>query len=144
MCNVSTNDAVLIVHQWLTRREGKNFLLSHSVRCVGKMLKSFLLKQARINTKNSTSPVSTIIVPQCSTTGVGQGCSSVGRASDPHAADADSIPWGRKFFFLPGSTFSADSLLMSVHHRLRSHALTAVHTFKILHSISEFGGLWKL
>ena len=38
MCDASTNDAVLIVHQWLTWQEGKNFLMSHSVQCVGKKL----------------------------------------------------------------------------------------------------------
>ena len=40
VCDASTNVAVLIVHQWLTWREGKNFLSSHSVRCVGKKLKN--------------------------------------------------------------------------------------------------------
>ena len=34
-------------------------------------------------------------------------CSSVGRASDRHAADAGSIPQCGKGFFLPESTFSA-------------------------------------
>ena len=32
------NDGVLAVHQWLTRREGRSFLLSHSVWCVMKKL----------------------------------------------------------------------------------------------------------
>ena len=54
MCNASTNDAVLVVHQWLTRREGKNFLSSHSARCVGKKLNilswSLLLSSHRVGT----------------------------------------------------------------------------------------------
>ena len=33
------NEAVPVVHQWLMWREGKNFLSSHSVRCVRKKLK---------------------------------------------------------------------------------------------------------
>ena len=36
MCDTSRNDVVLVVHQWLTRQEWKNFLSSHSVRCVRK------------------------------------------------------------------------------------------------------------
>ena len=38
MCGTSTNDGVLAVHQWLTLREGRSFLSSHSVRCVVKKL----------------------------------------------------------------------------------------------------------
>ena len=37
------------------------------------------------------------------------------RALDHHAYDIDSIPWCSKGFFLPESTFSADSLAVSVH-----------------------------
>ena len=44
------------------------------------------------------------------------GCSSVGRASDRHAADAGSNPRCGKGFFCPESAFSADSLT-----RVRTH-----------------------
>ena len=40
----------------------------------------------------------------------GRGCSSVGRASDRHAAEVGLIPRCGKGFFFPESTFSADSL----------------------------------
>ena len=42
--------------------------------------------------------------------------------------------------FLPESTFSADSLPVSVHPRVQSHALTSARKLKILKSMSEFGG----
>ena len=49
---------------------------------------------------------------------------SLGRASDRHAADVGSIPrCGKVFFFslsLTESTFSADSLTVSVHPRAQS------------------------
>ena len=45
---------------------------------------------------------------------VGWGCSSVGRVLDQHAAEVDSIPWCSKGFFSQ-STFSADSITVSVH-----------------------------
>ena len=54
------------------------------------------------------------------------------RASDRHAADAGSIPRCGQGIFLPESTFSADSLTMSIHPRVQSHALTSVRTLKIL------------
>ena len=66
------------------------------------------------------------------------------RASDRHAAEAGSIPRCGKGFFFPKSTFSADFLKASVHSRVQSHALTSVGTSKILQSMLEFGGLWKL
>ena len=53
------------------------------------------------------------------------------RASNRHAADAGSSPRCGKGFFSQ-STFSADSLMVSVHPRLQSHALTSVRTLKIL------------
>ena len=43
----------------------------------------------------------------------------------------------------PESTFRTDSLLVSVHPRVQSHALTSVRMIKILQSMSEFGGLWQ-
>ena len=62
----------------------------------------------------------------------GLGCSSAGMASDRHAADTGSIPLcGKGFFFLPESTFSADSLTVSVSPRVQSHAFTSVRTLKI-------------
>ena len=73
---------------------------------------------------------------------LGWGCSSVGRASDQHAADAGSIPQCGKGFFFLELTFSADSLMVSVHPRVQSHAFTSVRTLKIPWSMSEFGGLW--
>ena len=51
----------------------------------------------------------------------GWGRSSVGRASDRHAADTGSIPRCGKGFFFSQSTFSADFLTVSVHPRVRSH-----------------------
>ena len=51
--------------------------------------------------------------------GGGVGGSSVGRALDGHATDTGSNPGQR--IFLPESTFSADSLMASVHpcvHRM--------------------------
>ena len=63
--------------------------------------------------------------------GFGWGCSSVGRASDRHAADAGSIPRCGKGFFLLVSTFSADSRTVSIHLRVQSHAFTSVRTLKI-------------
>ena len=71
------------------------------------------------------------------------GCSSVARASDRHAADAGSTARCGKEFFLQESIFSADSLTVSVHPRVKSYILTPVHALKILLSMSEFGGLWK-
>ena len=60
------------------------------------------------------------------------GCSSVGRTSDRHVADAGSIPRCRKGFFSQ-SQLSAQTLLrVSVHPRLQSHARTSVRTLKIL------------
>ena len=44
---------------------------------------------------------------------MGWGCSSVGRASDRHTAQAGSIPLCGKEFFLPEPTFSANSLTVS-------------------------------
>ena len=55
---------------------------------------------------------------------LGCGRSSVGRVSDRHAADADSIPRCDK-------GCCADSLTVSVHPRVQSHALTSVRTLKI-------------
>ena len=52
---------------------------------------------------------------------VGWGSSSVATASDRHAAEAGSIPRCQGIF-LPGSTFSADSLVVSVHPRVQLHA----------------------
>ena len=64
---------------------------------------------------------------------LGWGCSSVIRAADWRAADAGSIPRSGLGFFLPESTFSADSLTVSVHSRVQSHALSSARTLiKIL------------
>ena len=60
----------------------------------------------------------------------GWGCSSVGRASDWHAAGAGSILG--QGIFLSESTFSADFFMVSVHPRLQLHALTSVRTLKVL------------
>ena len=46
---------------------------------------------------------------------VGMGCRSIGRALNCHAADAGSIPPVWQGIFFPESTFSADSLLTSIH-----------------------------
>ena len=55
------------------------------------------------------------------------------RASGWHAADAGSSPrCGKGGIFLPESTFSADSLTVSLHPRVLSHVLTSVRTLKIL------------
>ena len=53
-------------------------------------------------------------------------------ASDRHAADSGLIPRCGKVIFFPESTFSADSLSVSVHPHVQSHALTSVRTIKIL------------
>ena len=50
---------------------------------------------------------------------------------------------GPREIFLPESTFSADSLTVSIHPHVQSHALTSVHMLKIPQSMSLFGGLWK-
>ena len=55
------------------------------------------------------------------------GCSSVGRASDRHATDAGSTPHYGKGFFSQ-SPFSADSLTVSVHSSVQSHAFIFVRT----------------
>ena len=50
----------------------------------------------------------------------------------------------RQVFYLHESTFSADSLKVSLHPHLQSRAsLTSVRTLRMLWSMSEFGGLWK-
>ena len=63
----------------------------------------------------------------------GWGCSSAVRVSDGYAADPGSILISRrgKGFVLPESTFSADSLTVSVHPRVQSHALISVRELKI-------------
>ena len=66
----------------------------------------------------------------------------VGRALDQHAAEAGSFPWCGKELFSQ-STFSADSLTVSIHPHAQLHALASVHTLKILETMSEFDGLWK-
>ena len=68
------------------------------------------------------------------------GCSSVGRASDRHVTDTGSIPRCGKGFFLPESTFSADSLTVSVLPHVQSNAFISVRMLKIPWSMSEFGG----
>ena len=59
--------------------------------------------------------------------GVKWRCSLVGRASDQHAVDTGPIPQSGKGFF------SADSLTVSVHPRVQSHAFTSVGMLKILY-----------
>ena len=49
----------------------------------------------------------------------------------------------RQGIFLLQSTFSADSLAVSIHPHVQSHAFTTVCTLKILQSMSEFDGLGK-
>ena len=49
----------------------------------------------------------------------------------------------RDFCLLQESTFSADSLTVSVHPRAQSHVLTYVLVLKTMYSLSEFGELWK-
>ena len=68
------------------------------------------------------------------------GCSSVGRASDRHAADAGSIARCGKEFS-PQSQLSVQILFRCSY--VQSHASTSVRTIKILYSMSEFGGLWQ-
>ena len=53
------------------------------------------------------------------------------------------FPGVARDFFLQESTFSADSLTVSVYPRAQPHALISVLKLKILLSMSEFGGLWK-
>ena len=45
--------------------------------------------------------------------------------------------------FSPESTFSVDSLTVSVKPHVQLHAFTSVCMLKIPQSMSEFGGLWK-
>ena len=40
VCGMFRNDVLLDTHQWLMWREGKNFLSSHSVLCIGEKVKS--------------------------------------------------------------------------------------------------------
>ena len=49
----------------------------------------------------------------------------------------------RDFYLLQESTFSADSLTVSVHPRAQSHVLTYVLVLKTMYSLSEFGELLK-
>ena len=65
---------------------------------------------------------------------VGWGCSSVGRASDRHAADAESIPRCGKGFFSQ-SQLSVKTLLRCP--RVQSQVLTSVRTLKIPLSMSR-------
>ena len=65
------------------------------------------------------------------------------RASDRHAADEGTILPVQQGILLPEFTFNADSLCFSIHPSVQLHALTSVRMLKILHSMSEFGGLWK-
>ena len=58
-------------------------------------------------------------------------CSAVGTALDRHATEAGLIPPVRHGIFLPESTFSADSLEVSVHPHMQPHALTPVRMLKI-------------
>ena len=53
-------------------------------------------------------------------------------ASDRHAADAGSIPRCGKGFFSQSQLSVQTLLRVSLHPRVQSHALTAVHTLKIL------------
>ena len=57
-------------------------------------------------------------VCMCETTG--WDVAQLVRASDRHATDAGSIPLLWQGIFLPDSTFSADPLTVSVHHRAQS------------------------
>ena len=59
-----------------------------------------------------------------------RGCSSVGSALDSNTADAGSIPRCGKGFSPPESTFSADSLTVSILPRVQSHVLTSVCVLK--------------
>ena len=64
----------------------------------------------------------------------GWGCSSVGRASDRHAADAGSIPPVRRgiFFFSPRVSFQCRlSYGVRTARRVQSHTLTSVRTLEI-------------
>ena len=57
----------------------------------------------------------------------GWGCSSVGSASNRHAANVGRFDSPvRQRISLPESTFSADSPMMSVHPRIQLHILTSV------------------
>ena len=60
----------------------------------------------------------------------GMGCLSVGRVSDQHTTDTGLIPQYGKRFFFPGSTFSADSVM--VHPCVQSHALTSCSPYQSL------------
>ena len=67
----------------------------------------------------------------CVSQHVGRGCSSVGRASNRHAAEAGSIPRGGKRFFSQ-SQLSMQSLLRCPYTpRVQLRALTSRRTLKI-------------
>ena len=54
---------------------------------------------------------------------------------------AGSIPRCGKGIFLPESTFSADYVIVSTHHRVQLHALTYVHRLKILWFMLQTPGM---
>ena len=56
---------------------------------------------------------------------------------DWHATDAGSVPQGSNGFFCKSQLSVQTLLRVSVHPPVK-HALTTVHTFKILQSMSEF------
>ena len=59
--------------------------------------------------------------------------SSADRELSQHATDTPLIPWCGKGFFVPESTFNANSLMcVSVHPCVQLHTLTSVHTLNIL------------
>ena len=68
-----------------------------------------------------------------------EGCSSVGRSVDRHAAYAGSILRCSQGFFSQGHLTAQTLLRVSVHLRVQSHGLTSMCTLKIPESMLEFG-----
>ena len=72
------------------------------------------------------------------------GCSSVGTASDPHAAEAGSTPWCDKGFF-SYSQLSVQTLVLCPYSPcIKLHALTAVCMLEIPSTGSHAFGQMKI
>ena len=76
--------------------------------------------------KNNTGGNENEHTTKTTTTKIGWDVDQLVRASDHCVTDAGLIP------FFPESTFSADSLSVSIHPHAQSHALTSACTIKIL------------
>ena len=87
-------------------------------------------KSGRVLFENQTSAQSKHNITISKLT-AGRGCSSVGRASNRHAAEVGSIPRCGKGFFSQSQLSVQTLLRVSVQPRVQSHALTSVRTLKI-------------